>query len=428
MKNSLHIVKKELDKIFKSPKLIFSTFLLSPLLIFVIYSLMGSMMSSETERIVNEKSVIGVINVVEMNDDNQMTTQNQYFYQTIAAYNTLVEANEAYTLEKINIDFVFYPTVLTYENFTQEDGEPHDYFVSTIENETIDLWVFYDAEFDDKVSALSGGGSAYPVVQVMLDSGVQSAGMAMEKMNTLFAIEKNIILTELSIEPNVIQIQPTMDLVDERDVGNRAIAMLVPMLVIIFIFASGMGIGADLIAGEKERGTISTLLMTPINKNEIVFGKIIAGIILTTISAVCSAVGMILSVGNMLGVQGAIQIDFIQAIQLLIAIVLIAFFAISLFLAASTIASSVKEASLYIMPFYIIAMVVSFIPMFAEHIPGWGIDYIIPIYNVALVIKGILLSELTAVQFLTVTLSTIVYFIIILIFVTKLFRTERIMF
>ncbi|MDD3191804.1 MAG: hypothetical protein PHP41_03535, partial [Bacilli bacterium] len=94
----------------------------------------------------------------------------------------------------------------------------------------------------------------------------------------------------------------------------------------------------------------------------------------------------------------------------------------------STIASSVKEASLYIMPFYIIPMVVSFIPMFAEHIPGWGIDYIIPIYNVALVIKGILISELTAVQFLTVTLSTIVYFIIILIFVTKLFRTERIMF
>ena len=56
--------------------------------------------------------------------------------------------------------------------------------------------------------------------------------------------------------------------------------------------SSSLGIGADVIAGEKERGTLSTLLMAPITKTEIIVGKILATTIITLLSSVGSFLGI----------------------------------------------------------------------------------------------------------------------------------------
>lgn len=429
MKNVLNIVKKELDKIFKSPRLIFSTFLLSPLLLFVIYSTMGDVMTKEMEKTMLEPSNIGIINVSESNNEHS-------FYQAIKTYNQL-QNNDTYSLELININLTFYENNVTIEELNDENSDVRKEINQTIQNESIDLWLFYEQTFDQDLNELvqdvknNNENKKYPLVRYFINSYYSANQNAIQKVQTIIELQKNIFFQNLNINPNIIDFNLQQDLITEKQQANESlqqIAMLVPMLIVIFIFAGGMGIGADLIAGEKERGTISTLLMTPTTKNQIVFGKIISGIILTSIAALCSAIGMLLSVGKLMGVSGGIKLSFVQIVSLIIVVVLLALLAISLFLAASTFASNIKEATMYITPIYIVSMIISILPMFSISIPSGFIPYIIPIYNVTLAIKGILIGELLGTQFILIIVSTLIYFILILFLVTKLFKSERVMF
>ncbi len=429
MKNVFNIVKKELDKIFKNPRLIFTTFLLSPILLYVIYSTMGTVMTDEMEKTLQEPSNIGIVNVTK--DD-----YNHSFYKAIKSYNQMMNQDD-YTLNNININLTFYEKKVSLSELDNNESEIVKEITNTLNNEKIDLWLIYDENFDEDLAKLSEDikneteTTKYPTVRYFINSYFTDSALALEKVNIILDIQKNEFYQDLNINPSIIDFAMKQDTITPRQKDNQAlqaIAMLVPMLIVVFIFAGGMGIGADLIAGEKERGTIATLLMTPINKNEIVLGKIIAGIILTTISAICSAIGMLLSVGKLMGVSEGIKLEFGQIIALIVVVILLALLVISLFLVASTIASNIKEATMYIMPIYIVAMIVSMLPMFSEHIPTSSMTYIIPVYNIALAIKGILIGELVGTQFLLIVASTAVYFVLILALVTKLFKNERVMF
>lgn len=442
MKNIFNIVKKELDKIFKNPRLIFSTFLLSPILLFVIYSTMGNVMNNEMEKMTNKTIEVGIVNVEENN-------YNASFYEAIKLYNenyilqmtaqdeNFVAESNLYTLKYLNINLTFYPEEVELPSLEDANSEIYQEINQTISNDEIDIWLIYEKDFDEIVAelieAVNNGKTekVYPQVRYFINSYKTNASMSVERIQQIINIHKQIFFTDIELAENVIEFKLQADLITPKQQENKslqAIAMLVPMLIIIFIFAGGMSIGADLIAGEKERGTISTLLMTPVNKNQIVLGKIIAGIILTSIAAICSAIGMILSVGELMGVSGGISLSIVQALQLLLTILLLSLLAISIFLVASTLASNIKEASMYVMPVYIIAMVVSLLPMFSEHIPTSNAPYIIPIYNIALAIKGILIGELTGIQFGLIVASTAVYFVLIIFLVTKLFKSEKVMF
>ena len=62
---------------------------------------------------------------------------------------------------------------------------------------------------------------------------------------------------------------------DEEKASGRAIGMMLPYFITILLFAGAMGIGTDMIAGEKERGTMASLLVSPIKRSSIVLGKVV---------------------------------------------------------------------------------------------------------------------------------------------------------
>ena len=189
---------------------------------------------------------------------------------------------------------------------------------------------------------------------------------------------------------------------------------------------------AQAVAGEKERGTISTMLMAPISKNQIVLGKILSAIIITVIASVCSFVGLMASLNNFsaaLGEAGSLSLnlDFVTGCKLLVMVLLISLIAVSLFLVASTFAKSTKEATMYAMPVYILGIVSGVFTMYDMSMPTELYSYIIPIYNLTLGLKGIFINNLSALNFSLIVGSNIIYFMIILLIVKKMFNSEKIM-
>lgn len=284
------------------------------------------------------------------------------------------------------------------------------------------MWIYCDSNFDDVINEKEKGTTN---VQIYTHSKNEFSPVIGEIISEIINL-KFASLNEYQVSFN------TLDVALETEQNSSMLAIIAPMLIMTFIFAGALSIGADSIAGEKERGTISTMMMAPITKDQIILGKIIAAIILTIISSICSFIGLMASLSNYLAAFGDSTINFNMSIgpvcELLVIIILISLIAVSLFLVASTFAKSTKEATMYAMPIYLIGIISGVFTMFSTSLPTNIIPYIIPIYNLTIALKGIFMDELTFKYFIVIFVSNLIYFFAILKVVKQMFKSEKIMF
>lgn len=406
MRYILNIVKKELDKIFRSPRLIFSTFILPGLMIFLIYSTMGTLATEEVDKATNQSSIIYLVDSPDA------------FEEIIKVYDEVYPSGNP---SNINAEFKRYSSSeigISELEYALKNGICHAYVV-------------FDEDFDSLLeNRLQDQNSLLPKVNCYMLSTSTMSSVAYQKVTTLLKVLEEAKIRETYGDITIFKNLMT-DLAGEEEQSSLMLGMILPMFLMIFVFAGGLSVGADAIAGEKERGTISTLMMAPVSKNEIVLGKVISAIIITIISAIGSFIGVALSLPNAKDVFGGANFAVFDAgtfVGLFILIMSTALIAVTLFLIASTLAKSIKEATAYSMPFYIISMVVSVSTMFMESIPIEIWKYTIPIYNLSLGMKGILIGDLTLPYLLVIVGSNFVYFLLGLILMAKLFKSEKIMF
>ena len=218
-----------------------------------------------------------------------------------------------------------------------------------------------------------------------------------------------------------------------REVLGERLGGMLPYLFIIFCFMGAMYPAIDIGAGEKERGTLETLLLAPIRRNRVVLGKFF--VIFTT--GLTAALLSLTSIGLMLAVKGqevtgplGEVIESISVVDLvLIGAMLIPTAAIfaSLLLSISVYAKSFKEASSYCGPLNFLVI----LPAFVGMLPWVELDWIramIPITNISLAIKELVKGTMNY-QMLAVILSS--SFIIagaLLVFCTKWFEREAVLF
>ncbi len=214
--------------------------------------------------------------------------------------------------------------------------------------------------------------------------------------------------------------------------GERVGGML-PYLFIIFCFMGAMYPAIDLGAGEKERGTLETLLLAPIKRYQIVLGKFF--VIFTT--GVTAALLCLTSLGFMLatkaqqitGELGQIIASISVVDLVLIAAMLIptaAMFA-ALLLSISIYAKSFKEASSYCGPLNLFVIAPAFIAMF----PIVKLDWkwaMVPITNISLAIKELIKGTMDYHMLIVILASSITIAGALLLFCTKWFERESVLF
>jgi sodium transport system permease protein len=230
--------------------------------------------------------------------------------------------------------------------------------------------------------------------------------------------------------PVTIEEHGTADM--RESIGERVGGML-PYLFIIFCFMGSLYPAIDIGAGEKERGTLETLLLAPVRRREIVLGKFL--VIFTT--GVTAALLCITSIGVTLaskvkevtGVLGEV-IGSVSVVDLaLIAAMLIptaAMFA-ALLLSVSIYARSFKEASSYCGPLNMVVIVPAIIAM----LPGVELNWrwaMVPITNISLAIKELVKGTMDYAMLIVILGSSIVIAGGLLVFCTKWFEREAVIF
>ena len=233
-------------------------------------------------------------------------------------------------------------------------------------------------------------------------------------------IYKNEVVSERLSEFNVDKglLEPldiiNKDMSTKKETIGKAVGGLIPYMLVIFIFLGAMYPAIDLGAGEKERGSLETLLSSPATKFEITVGKLMVVSLAGMVSGLISVVGIsapIYLLGNIPDQIKSTVLEIISPfiiVSVIILMIPIAIFFASMLLSISFYARSFKEAQSLMGPLNIVIIV----PLMLTLGPGIEIDHItalIPLINVGLLTKEILAGSAKPIYFIE-TLSSLLFF------------------
>jgi sodium transport system permease protein len=237
--------------------------------------------------------------------------------------------------------------------------------------------------------------------------------------------------TSLSNKFDINNGEDSFDLASDEDVTGQIFATILPYLMMIFLFSGCMAVAPESIAGEKERGTISTLLVTPIKRNELAIGKIISLSVIALLSGLSSFLGTMLSLPKLMGssidVNTAVYKigDYFALLGIILTTVLLL---ISLIAIISAFAKTVKEAGTLIMPLMLIVMLTGVSSMFSKSASTNLAVYFIPIYNSVQSMNGIFSFSTNSIGLAITLVINIVYSVLLAYVLSKMFESEKIMF
>ena len=344
----LTIMKKELDRFFGDRRMVFSI-LMPGILIYVMYCFMGVAMGD----------AFGV---------------DEDYTPTVRAAG-LPASMEA---------------LLQQTGFAVTAGEDEAAAREAVAAQTLDLLLVFPEDFD-RITAdyeVSSGLPA-PNVEIYYNSAATSSAMAYQAVTGLLDAYEDQMVNKFDVNAGC----GAYDLATVEDTAGSIFSMMMPLLLMMFLYSGCAAVAPESIAGEKERGTIATMLITPIRRSHIALGKILALAVIAMISAASSTVGTILSLPKMMGgltdtVNAAIYgvREYLLLAAVILSTVLVMVTIISLL---SAFAKTIKEAQTYAVPFMLLVMLLGISGMFGSSGEQRLWTYCIPLYNSVQCMTGI---------------------------------------
>lgn len=387
MSNIWTIMKKEFDRFFKDKRMVISTLLLPGLMIYLVYTIMGTAMGS------------------------QFMTDEEYLYK-------IEVENMPSSIETFFGEEMF--------EVTKTETLDMETLAQKISDGDVDVAIVFDDNFD---AAVKGGGAKSSDIAVYYNSTVTSSSEAYSVVtNILDTLEESIVdIFRINGDAEV-----QYDLSTKEEMAGFLLAMIMPMLLISFLFSGSMAVAPEAIAGEKERGTMATLLVTPVNRAHIAIGKVLSLSAISLLSGLSSFLGIILALPSYMesmmenvdmqvyGVKeyGAVLIVILSTVLLIVSVLSV----------ISAFAKSVKEAGSLISPFMIVTMLLGITTIFGggETQPVWV--YFIPMYNSVQCFASIFNFKISIMPMLITVAGNIVYAVLFGFILTRMFNSEKIMF
>jgi len=309
-----------------------------------------------------------------------------------------------------------------------------------ISNKQLRAAVEIPAGFDAKLAA-----GEPMTVKIYMYEGEIKSGFAVQKLQKFFddmrdAAVRNRLdarhLPESLIKPFDIKQE---NVAPPEKVSGALLGGFVPYFVILLSLTGAMYPAMDLTAGEKERGTIETILCSPVSRTHLVLGKFLLVLTASVVTALLSVSSMAVSFGvaRRFLMSMSKKSDAEQILQITISVksVMLVFFMVlplavlfsAALLAIALFAKSYKEAQSYISPL----MIVVILPAVAAILPGTELNSklaLIPVLSTSLISKEIVSGTYHWNYIALIFLSSCVYAAVALTIAVKLFQREDVLF
>ena len=250
-------------------------------------------------------------------------------------------------------------------------------------------------------------------VDVYYDPSRQSAQIAQNRLETVLgqysAAQAAAALQNRGVDPGILT---PIHLVSHplsspvQAASNAFLSFFLPYILITMIITGGFSAALDSTAGERERKTLESLLLTPAPRSRVLLGKIAAVTTISLVAAVAAIVSMFVALAriSLPGGSGHITLSVVAVPVMVWVAVLIAFSFSAVTLALGTLAKTFRQGQAYVTPLYFItifpASIILFIPDFN---PGIAY-YLIPILNAVLVLRDAIVHN--SVDWTTLAVTT----------------------
>ncbi len=381
MKTILSVFKKELYRVFHDRRLVAALFL-PGILIFIIYSLLG-----------------GFIGKMVVPEENHV-----YSVYTVGTL-----PNEM----QFKMDDLVTAGIIT---LTEIDEEEKDEYIEKVNDEEsgVDVVVEYGT------MAFTEGGVLEPTYMLYYSSMEANSQMASSMIAG--------IMYDTLMPTKVVE----FDQIQEDDATVMLLSTVAPMLLMVFLFAGCISVAPESIAGEKERGTLGLMLVTPVKRGNIAIGKILALSLVALISGAVSFAGLVGSLPKLLegsGMNLTVSAYGFKEYAVMFVLILSAVFLITgLISVVSAYSKSVKEATAMVSPIMLVVVVLGMSTMFTGANAGSVALYFIPLYNIVRLLHSVFMLQVSMGAVLVTFLSNIAYSIGLIVLLKVMFDSEKIMF
>lgn len=390
--NAWTIIKKEFARVFGDRQLLFTSVIMPGLLIYIIYSLLGSGMQKMATEGTDEMVIVRVENLPE---------------------------SVAPMVENLPSVVVLQQAVL------QED-------IDKLESKNLnEVLVRFPEAFDSIVATYDPqSGVAAPNIEIYYNSANNASSRVYQMLKGSLTAYEEQLSNRFDINRADVE-EAQFDMASDDDVLGSILSKLIPMLILMMLFSGVMAIAPSSIAGEKERGTIATLLVTPLRRNELALGKVVSLSGIALMSGISSFIGIALSLPKMIQADAAgmelhyTTSDYLVILITIMAAVLIMASVVSLL---SALAKDVKNAGTMIMPFMLVVVFCGLTPMFQSGTPENLTAYLIPFYNAVQVMTSVFAHEMKWMPVIVTLAANVCYTGIAVWGLTRMFNSERIMF
>ncbi|MBQ9768299.1 MAG: ABC transporter permease [Lachnospiraceae bacterium] len=403
----LSIFKKEIFRVFSDKKLIFSLFILPLVLVVGLFGLMGVLVKDMVSDVEEHVATVYVQNAPE----EVKTIMDQTGYLDTAEVTYLDADASAEEIEEIRTQIL--------------SGET-------------DLLVVFDETFMEMAAAYQNAGDTIPQVTVGYNSTQNYSSSAASNFdNMVLEPLQTGLLQDRFGNLDLLTVFNTNEelIVKEEKANGQMFAQMLPYMVTFMLFASAMSVCIDAIAGEKERGTMATMLLSPVKRSSIVFGKLFALSILSIVSSLVYSASTIFGMplmykglGDNVDIGMNLSMSPLQAVELLVLMVSLVLFYVAAICLVSVFAKNAKEANTYVMPLYMLVLILGMMTMFnmGGAAPAQS-TYAIPVYGTAVAIQGIVNAEITLLQFGMNVASNLICAVVVVFVVSKVFNNEKVM-
>jgi len=290
----------------------------------------------------------------------------------------------------------------------------------------------------DIAQTLAGGGRAE--LTIRYDTAEARSREAKDRLREVFEKSYDQIvagrvrdagLSETFADPLVVKEENVAP--PSKSTGS-ILGTILPLIMVVMLGVGAFYPAVDLTAGEKERGTFETLLSTPATKMDIVTGKFLAVFSLSMLTGALNLASMLATLwfqlaqvfeANAVNALGSVVIEIppAAALTLLAILVPLAFFISALMMTVALLARSFREAQSYVTPFFLAIV----LPAGAASMPSMELDratQFIPITNVALLFRDLLIGKSSGEMAFFVFVSTAVYALLALLVAAWMFQRE----
>ena len=386
--NAWTIARKELARFFSNKASALASIVLPGLLIFLMWTFMGDAMGGMFKPDMSKPPAVAVVNAPES-------------VKALAA-DSIVDMRDEPSLPGA------------------------DEMRERIEQGDVKAFAVFPEGFDEAVAAYDpASGVPAPQVEIYFNSTDPDSSQA----RSTFAGMLDAYESSLSNRFDVNAGGAGYDVAEERDVAGMLVVSIVPLLLLILVFSSVMSIAAESVAGEKERGTMATLLSTPIKRRDIALGKVLAVTLIGLAIAASSMLGIFAGLPGIM--QGAVDMNvYGPADYLLLVLVVVSttLLVVMLITVVSALAKTTKEAGMYLTPLMIVVMLVGILGMFGGGAKEELWFYLVPLYNSVQCMIGIFTFDFQPLNVAACVLGNLAYTGAGVLVLQRMFNSERLMF